>query len=100
MRRTPYLVADTQEYQFVSPMQPTPEERMLLALFRDSLMGDGDACREEGVPLEDPQRAEDEYTGLEEDQDFWWCGIDYVLRDEDGEIGNAGCILPSERFYG
>lgn len=84
----------------VTSARLTEDECKFLAPFKESLIGDGDAFREEGVPLEEPQGAEDEYSGLEEDQDFWFDGIDFVHRDEDGEIDVAGCILPSERFYG
>ena len=78
----------------------TEEEREFLAPFRAAWYDDDDMWREPGVRLEEPDRAEDEYNGFDEDnRDLWWTGEDFVIRDEESDIYYAGGILPSERFY-
>lgn len=85
MNRIPSSDANGGPCRYISPMMPTDEERRFLAPFRDSLLGADAGGGESGIPLEDPECAEGEFNGAD-DESLWWQGNIYA--DD----------LPSERL--
>lgn len=76
----------------------TDLERELLEPFREAFFYDRADDREVGVRLEDPECAEDEFNGFEDEPDVWWVGEDRVRHNRLGEIIEADGLLPSERL--
>ena len=85
--------------RYRSPMDPTDKEREFLEPYRRAWYDDDDIHREPGVRLENPDQAEDEYNGLEDEPDAWWDGWDRIKTGDQGDLADAYGIMPSEIFY-